>query len=58
MFDGEKNAILIPPETTKANMPDQFTLSFWMKHETTPKEHVHKRENIICGSDDHSEFKG
>lgn len=59
-FDGEKNAVIVPPETTKPHVPDAFTLSFWMKHDhpaNDPKKpgvKSHKiKENIICSSDEH-----
>lgn len=56
-FDGEKDAVTVPMETTKPHIPDTITLSFWMKHDKpAPKSgtKTHRlKENILCSSDDH-----
>jgi hypothetical protein len=53
MFNGKDNAIIVQPETAKAHIPEEFTLSFYMKHDRNEKTKAHVKENILCSSDDH-----
>lgn len=53
LFDGENNAVIVPPETAKPDIPQRFTLTWWMRHDRSSKTDGHTRENILCSSDDH-----
>lgn len=56
-FDGTSNAVVIPESTLNHNLTDNFTVAFWMKHESYPDHNdTHMKEHIICNADDHSKF--
>ncbi|XP_076320590.1 calsyntenin-1-like [Tachypleus tridentatus] len=54
-FDGA-TSVVIPETILNHNLTDNFTVTFWMKHEPLPEpNHTshHTKEHIICNSDDH-----
>lgn len=55
-FDGSTNAIVIPETKFNHNLTDKFTVSFWMKHESSTSlsdSNKHIKEHVLCNSDDH-----
>uniref|UniRef100_T1J4B1 Cadherin domain-containing protein n=1 Tax=Strigamia maritima TaxID=126957 RepID=T1J4B1_STRMM len=52
-FDGVTNAVVIPPSTLPHHLPNNFTISTWMKHRQHTENNSHVREYIICNADDH-----
>ncbi|XP_013789566.2 calsyntenin-1-like, partial [Limulus polyphemus] len=55
-FDGATNAVMISEFTLNHNLTDNFTVSFWMKHEPpleTNDTFQHTKEHVLCNADDH-----
>ncbi|KRX90583.1 Calsyntenin-1, partial [Trichinella pseudospiralis] len=53
VFDGMHNSISVPYDLIKpTDIPEIFSLSFWMKHERPPKHKGHVKEHIFCMADD------
>ena len=39
------------------NLTQNFTLSYWMKHEHHPGQSKHVKEHLLCNADDHREYQ-
>ena len=54
-FDGVSSAVVVPDNVFDHNLTSQFTIGFWMKHETPlDSANKHLKEHILCSADDHS----
>ena len=55
-FNGQTNAIEIPPTRLDPALGEHFTVAMWMKHEQDPEDDDKKgrKENILCHSDGES----
>lgn len=52
VFDGS-TGVKIPSEVMPHNLTQNFTLSYWMKHEHHAGQSKHVKEHLLCNADDH-----
>lgn len=53
-FDGRSGFVASGLDPAKAFPGDTFTLATWLKHASDPKDDKHKKEHILCNSDESS----
>lgn len=51
-FDGRTTYAIVPSSVLPVKPRNNFTLTFWMKHNRQSKVHSDKKETIVCDSDE------